>query len=108
MKQVKLIIGLLGYTGLAMADDSVGCIASLGGFFFDLKPLSIAPNAAVPEESEAYNAKFKTDDGYSTIQFNLCEKTPRQCSDGMSDFANIINANNTCNHLSQVLDEGDT
>jgi hypothetical protein len=100
MNQVKAIL-LLGSALLASAkDDSVGCIASLNGYFFDLKPLSIAPNAAVPEESEAYNASFQTEDGDNSIQFNLCERTVRTCPDQMGDFANIINANNTCNHLS--------
>jgi hypothetical protein len=86
----------------------VGCITSLNGYFFDLKPLSITPNEAVPEESEAYNVKYSTEDGENTIQFNLCEPTVRKCPDMMGDFANIINANNTCNHLSHILDDDET
>lgn len=31
---------------------------------------------------------------------------PRQCPDGRDDYANIINGNNTCNHISETLDKG--
>lgn len=45
-KGVKLFIStaaLLSSAALAK-DDHVGCIASLKGYFFDLKPLSLAIN----------------------------------------------------------------
>jgi hypothetical protein len=41
-----------------------------------------------------------------TVNFNLCEYAFRTCPDGFADFANLINENNTCNHLSsQALSE---
>lgn len=35
-----------------------------------------------------------------TIDFNLCEYTFRSCPDEVKDFVNIVNENNTCNHMS--------
>ena len=61
MNQMKLIISIFCCVGSVLAqDDNVGCIAQLNGFFFNLKPLSIPPNVAVPEESQSYTANFKT------------------------------------------------
>ena len=44
--RVKLFISsvLLGSALVGAKDDNVGCIASLNGYFFDLKPLSLAIN----------------------------------------------------------------
>ena len=38
--------------------------------------------------------------GNVSIDFNLCENNFRQCPDNTKDFANIINENNTCDHMS--------
>ena len=43
--------------------------------------------------------------GTNTIEFNLCEQTSRTCNDEHPDYANLINANNTCYHMSQVVDD---
>ena len=44
--RVKLFISsfLFGFALVGAKDDNVGCIASLNGYFFDLKPLSLAIN----------------------------------------------------------------
>lgn len=41
-------------------------------------------------------------DGYGTvsIDFNICAYTTRVCSDGVDDYANVVNENNTCSHMS--------
>jgi hypothetical protein len=38
--------------------------------------------------------------GNVTIDFNICDYAYRQCPDTLNDFANVINENNTCSHLS--------
>ena len=38
--------------------------------------------------------------GNVSIHFNLCDFTKRTCPDGFADFANVINENNTCSHMS--------
>jgi hypothetical protein len=38
--------------------------------------------------------------GNISIDFNICDKTSRKCPDNGQDFANVVNENNTCNHLS--------
>lgn len=43
---------------------------------------------------------YKKGLGNVTIDFNICEKSFRQCPDGVSDYANIVNENHTCNHIS--------
>jgi len=37
----------------------------------------------------------------------LCGPVARQCPDLKEDYANIVNYNNTCNHLSRVLEDGE-
>ena len=57
--------------------------------------------------SEMYSLEYQEANGTSTIEFNLCEETARRCPDLMADHANIINSNNTCNHLSRVYMDGE-
>ena len=38
--------------------------------------------------------------GDISINFNLCEYNYRTCPDNVQDFVNVINENNTCNHMS--------
>ena len=54
-----------------------------------------------------YALEYQEVNGTSTIEFNLCEETARRCPDLMADHANIINSNNTCNHLSRVYMDGE-
>ena len=35
--------------------------------------------------------EYQDVNGTASIEFNLCEKTARQCSDEMNDYANVIN-----------------
>jgi hypothetical protein len=37
--------------------------------------------------------------GNVSLAFNLCEYANHTCPDGMADFANIVNENNTCSHI---------
>jgi|LauGreDrversion4_2_1035121.scaffolds.fasta_scaffold327901_1 hypothetical protein len=38
-----------------------------------------------------------------SIDFNICAHTFRTCPDGGADFANLVNMNNTCLHLSNAV-----
>jgi hypothetical protein len=40
--------------------------------------------------------------GNVSINFNICEYAQRTCPDGYADFANVINENNTCSHMSSA------
>ena len=40
--------------------------------------------------------------GNVSINFNLCAYTFRTCPDGFVDYANIVNENNTCAHLTDT------
>ena len=44
----------------------------------------------------SYTSGSETD----SVHFNICAYTFRECNDQMRDFANKVNSNNTCNHLS--------
>ena len=35
-----------------------------------------------------------------SLSFNICEYAFRTCPDNFADFANFVNENNTCNHMS--------
>lgn len=47
-----------------------------------------------------YEVAYNTGKGNTTINFNICEPTFRTCPDDALDYGNVINENNTCNHLS--------
>jgi hypothetical protein len=47
-----------------------------------------------------YEVKFNNGKGEVSVDFNICSFSKRKCPDEMPDFANIINENNTCSHLS--------
>lgn len=47
-----------------------------------------------------YEVTYNDGQGEVSINFNICEYNARQCPDGQQDYANSINSNNTCNHLS--------
>ena len=52
-------------------------------------------------EQGDYQVSYPTDNGGEvTINFNICEFAYRQCPDSVADYANVINENNTCNHMS--------
>jgi hypothetical protein len=38
--------------------------------------------------------------GNVSLSFNICEYAYRTCPDNFADFANFVNENNTCNHMS--------
>ena len=59
----------------------------------------IALNLAVRAEGD-YEVTYSDGDEDVTIYFNICEYTINKCSDDASDYANQINSNNTCEHLS--------
>lgn len=40
--------------------------------------------------------------GNVSINFNLCAYTFRTCPDGFVDYANIVNENGTCVHLTDT------
>ena len=44
--------------------------------------------------------QYNNGNGNVTIDFNICDYSFRKCPDNAPDFANVINENNTCNHLS--------
>lgn len=52
-----------------------------------------------------YEVIYNDNDGYNSISFNLCDKNARQCSDRAYDYANIINTNNTCSHMTPILNK---
>ena len=43
---------------------------------------------------------YNNGNGNVSIDFNLCEYNYRKCPDEDNDYANIINENNTCDHMS--------
>ena len=43
--------------------------------------------------------------GTNTIEFNICSNTTRTCPDEQLDYANLITANQTCFHMTSVLNE---
>lgn len=88
---------------LANEDVQLGCTSELNGYYFNLHHLRKPIDQENRIESNMYNLEFEDVNGTSTIQFNLCEKTARQCPDEMDDYANIINGVGTCNHLSRTL-----
>jgi hypothetical protein len=47
-----------------------------------------------------YEVSYNDGYGTVTIDFNICAYTTRTCSDGVSDYANEVNENNTCSHMS--------
>lgn len=47
-----------------------------------------------------YRVSYNNGKGNVTIDFNICDYAYRRCPDNTLDFANIINENNTCNHMS--------
>ena len=47
-----------------------------------------------------YNVSYNNGYGIETIDFNICGYTARTCLDGVQDYANRINHNNTCSHMS--------
>lgn len=57
--------------------------------------------------TETYTVEYETENGTNSIEFNLCGPAARQCPDLKDDYANFINANNTCNHLSRIVGEGE-
>ena len=44
--------------------------------------------------------QYNNGKGNVTIEFNICDYSYRKCPDNFLDFANVINENNTCNHMS--------
>jgi hypothetical protein len=44
--------------------------------------------------------QYNNGKGNVTIDFNICDYSYRKCPDESSDFANVINENNTCSHMS--------
>lgn len=46
--------------------------------------------------------QYNNGKGNVSINFNICDYTHRTCPDGYADYANMINENNTCNHLSSA------
>ena len=45
---------------------------------------------------------YHNGNGNVTIDFNICESAFRTCPDNYADFANIVNENNTCSHMSSA------
>jgi hypothetical protein len=41
----------------------------------------------------------------NSLNWNICEKTARRCLDSKDDYANVVNENNTCNHVSETTEE---
>ena len=54
-----------------------------------------------------YQLDYHVAEGVNKIEFNLCGPTAHPCSDLREDYANMVNYNNTCNHLSKVVEEGE-
>jgi len=54
-----------------------------------------------------YEVEYKDANGTSSIQFNICAETARQCPDMMDDHANMVNSVGTCHHLSRISMEGE-
>ena len=54
---------------------------------------------AVRSEGD-YKLQYNNGKGNVEIDYNICEYAFRRCPDGGKDYANVINENNTCSHLS--------
>jgi hypothetical protein len=72
-----------------------GCIVELGNYIFNLNGLKINTN-----ESEDYSVSYNNGNGDVVIDFNICEFSFNTCPDLVNDFANEVNENGTCHHLS--------
>jgi len=75
--------------------DLAGCSVEMKSFFFNFASL-MRKNSSEGD----YQVKFNKGKGDNTINFNICNQAFRTCNDAVPDFANMINQNNTCNHLS--------
>lgn len=62
---------------------------------YNLNGLKISTN-----ETEDYSVSYNNGNGDVVIDFNICEYSFHTCSDGVQDFANEVNENGTCHHLS--------
>jgi len=70
------------------------CVIELDNSVFNFEGLSIK------DEDYVITKKYP-DGGDYTVWFNLCRVTEHKCQDKNSiDYANSINQNNTCTHLS--------
>ena len=49
-----------------------------------------------------YEVSYNDGFGTVTIDFNICAYTTRTCSDSVDDYANEVNENNTCSHMSST------
>jgi len=72
-----------------------GCSVTLNSYIFSLGGL-----ARTNETEGSYEVTYKSGTGESSIDFNICGNNFRKCPDNVNDFANSVNENNTCNHLS--------
>ena len=70
------------------------CVIELDNSVFNFEGLSVS--------DEDYVTTKTFDDGSDfTVWFNFCKITEHKCQDrNSSDYANSINQNNTCSHLS--------
>lgn len=72
------------------------CLIELGNNIFNFEPLTVKDKDY--EATKVFDAKTGSN---FTIYFNLCEPTNHKCPDkNTQDFANSVNENNTCSHLS--------
>jgi len=96
--------------------NKVGCLINMQGNYFDLSPLSL-PVYVIKKcqilfslgnrsQSRKYEVIYNDSKGLNNVQFNICNVNARMCADGQEDYANQITANNTCNHLSVLTEEG--
>jgi hypothetical protein len=71
--------------------DLQGCLIELGHNIFNLQQLSL--------KNQDYQIKSTTKN--ISINFNICSFTTNRCPDkDRLSFANLVNENNTCSHLS--------
>ncbi|CDW71763.1 UNKNOWN [Stylonychia lemnae] len=102
---MKILLALTGLNLLAHTNarievqedrDLTGCSVELNSYIFSLAGLK----RSTPKFTSAYKVQYNNGKGNITIDFNICDYSFRKCPDEASDFANIINENNTCSHMS--------
>ena len=94
---------------LVYAEDDINfadCLFQIQGTQFDLTELRL-PVSSDLADSPTYEVTYTTSDGQTnSLQWNICNVNARRCQDNKQDYANVVNQNQTCTHLTETLDDG--
>ena len=100
IKQAKPVAPTIVYPN--RDDNMVGCLVNIDGSIFNL--LSLRKEIPVQRElAVSYQVNYQDATGTNSIEFNICGMNARQCPDLQDDYANLINAYGTCDHLSSPI-----